>query len=73
MLVIQKKRSSERKRERERKFYHATFVINKTSKLNFIKVMETFQIDIEKNSLPDEKSRARRKYRPELFREPGNL
>ena len=55
------------------KLNHAKFVIKKASKLNFIKVFETVQIEIAKNSLPDEKSRARCKHRPKLLRQPGNL
>ena len=53
--------------------YHAMFIINETSKLNFIKVFETLHIGVAKNSFPNEKSRARRKYGPKLLREPGKL
>ena len=58
---------------KKRKSYHAIFIINKTSKLNFIKVFETLDIDVAKNSLPNEKSRARRKHGPKPLREPGKL
>jgi len=49
---------------------HATSVIKKTGKLKFIKVCETFDIGVAKNSAPDKNSRARRKDRPKLLREP---
>ena len=53
--------------------YHARFVIKKTSKLNLVKVFVTRCTDVAIGILPDENSRARRKHRPKLLREPGKL
>ena len=61
------------RRRGERETYHATCIIKKTSKLNFIKVFKTLQIKVAKNSLPDKNSRARREHRPWLLRKPGKL
>ena len=53
--------------------YHTKSVINKTGKLNFIKVLVPTFTGVTKSSLPDENSRARRKHRPKLLRESGKL
>ena len=42
--------------------YHAKIVINKTSKLNLIKVFVTLEIDVAICIFPDENSRAGRKH-----------
>jgi hypothetical protein len=59
--------------QKEKKLNHATFVIKKTGKLNFIKVFDTLQVDVTKNSAPDKNSRARRKDGPKLLRKPGKF